>query len=156
MDRYYCMAVIVYSWCWIYSFISQLEYSWVEYQILYMVTCLPWEGAYWPRHTICTLILLHEMTKLIPEGRQGYTRVLNPHAMHYFEWWSCKECKFYLLAAGISSGSQLRGLCPSILLYELQSLNKNMTPLLLLRWARRRSGGSTLKSTAPAANKEAV
>ncbi len=42
------MAVVVYSCCWSYHFISKLEYSWVEYNI-YTVICILQEEAYWPR-----------------------------------------------------------------------------------------------------------
>jgi hypothetical protein len=41
------LAVIVYSWCCSYRFISLLMYSWIEYQI--KVICLFWVGTYWPR-----------------------------------------------------------------------------------------------------------
>ncbi len=131
------MAVVVYSCSWSYRFISQLEDYWQEYQMY-------WSPVFFEKWLID--LACCQCTQWTPEKRQGYPRALVLHAFHYFEGWSCEECKIYSIyqqlesSVARSSAASAQAACS----WKLRSLNKTWppAPLLLQRWARRRSGST--------------
>jgi hypothetical protein len=121
------LAGVVYSCCWSYRFISQLEYSCVEFG---QWSPHLWEGAYWPRTLFALWFYIVQMTQWTPEKTQVHPRVLALHTIHISSDDHVKSAssisKQLELAVHVARSSAASA--PAACSCKLQPLNKSWLP----------------------------
>ena len=94
--RFRIVAVIVYSWCCSYGFISLLMYSWIEYYIYGQLSFLSRDLLNPPAASVNCLYSDFTAYKWHSEHQRESRGTLEvcPCMPFIFGWWSCEECKF--------------------------------------------------------------